>query len=135
MFVRAENRGFRFAAGAMLAALLLLGGCSSKKPDETAVDPNTFPANYRAEILEFLRQSLTTRADFRGAQISPPILRPIGASQRYTVCVQFSGQSKLKTKVAIYLQGHMTQFIDATDQCTGAPYEPFKELEGALPPQ
>ncbi|HEX4409330.1 MAG TPA: hypothetical protein VH206_11210 [Xanthobacteraceae bacterium] len=132
--MRAEKRDFRFIAGAVLAAAFMLGGCSTNKPEPT-VDPNTYPADYRKEITEFLRQSLTDRADFRGALISPPILRPVGAGQRYMVCVQFNGRSKLKTKVAIYLEGHMTQFIDATDQCNGAPYEPYKELEGTLPPQ
>jgi hypothetical protein len=125
----------RLSLAGLGVAAIALGGCSSKKLDEVAIDPNTYPATYRVEIVEFLRQSLTDRADFRGAQISPPILRPIAGSQRYMVCVQFNGRSKVKTKVAIYLQGHMTQFIDAADQCTGSPYEPFKDLEAALPPQ
>ena len=133
--MRAEKRDFRVIAGVVLAVALMLGGCSGAGKPEAAIDPNTYPANYRKEITEFLRQSLTDRADFRGAQISPPILRPIGGGQRYMVCVQFDGRSKMKTKVAIYLEGHMNQFIDATDQCNGSPYEPYRELEATLPPQ
>lgn len=121
------------AAVAMSAA-----GCSSTsksaKP-QAAVDPNAYPADYRAQIVGFLRQSLTDRPDFRGAQISPPVLKPIGDSQRYMVCVQFNGRSLIKTKVAIYLDGQMTQFVDAAEQCAGAAYEPFRELEAAIPPQ
>jgi hypothetical protein len=123
--------------GGMAAALvsMALAGCSSTKKDVAPVDPNLYPANYRIQITEFLRQSLTTRADFRGALISPPVLKPIGDSQRYMVCLQFNGNSQIKTKVAIYFGGLLTQFIDATpDQCGDAAYQPFKELSGALPP-
>lgn len=109
--------------------------CSTKPKQEVAIDPNAYPSDYRGQIVEFLRQSLTDRADFRGAMISPPALKPIGDSQRYMVCVQFHGRSLIKTRVAIYIQGQMSQFIDATDQCNGVPYEPFKDLEAALPPQ
>jgi hypothetical protein len=48
--------------------------------------------------------------------------------------VQFSRQSAIKTQAAVYLAGQMTQFIDAApDQCAGAAYQPFKELEAAPP--
>ena len=109
------------------------GGSTSKTP-AAAADPNTFPADYRAQLVAFLRQSLTSRPDFRGAQIAQPALKPIGESQRYTVCVQFNGHTQLNTKVAIYLYGQMTQFVDAAQgQCADAAYQPFKELEAALP--
>ena len=49
------------------------------------------------------------------------------------VCVQFNGRSQIKNKVAIYLAGEITQFIDSTtaEQCGDAAYQPFKELEAA----
>lgn len=99
------------------------------------VDANAFPADYRTQLVAFLRQSLTGRADFHGALISQPVLKPIGDSQHYTVCLQFNGHAMLNTKIAIYLYGQMTQFVDATPpQCADAAYQPFKELEAALPP-
>ena len=121
-----------------LAALAVsAAACSTSKSGkpQAATDPNAYPADYRGQIAGFLRQSLTDRPDFRGAQIAPPVLKPIGDSQRYMVCVQFNGRSLLKTKVAIYLDGQMTQFVDAEGQCAGAAYEPFRELEAAIPPQ
>jgi hypothetical protein len=134
-------RDFRLIVAAVLAAVAFtaagcssFGGSKSAQP-QPAADPNTYPADYRTQIVAFLRQSLTDRADFRGAMISAPTLKPIGDSQRYMVCVQVTGRGQAKTKVAIYLAGLMTQFIDATDQCTGAAYLPFKELEAAVPPQ
>jgi hypothetical protein len=123
----------------MASAAVVVAGCSgfggTKQADAPPPDPNTFPANYRTQIATFLRQSLTSRVDFRGATIAAPTLKPIGDSQRYMVCVQFNAKSQITTKVAIYLAGQITQFVDATpEQCTGAAYQPFKELEAATPP-
>ncbi len=115
-----------------------LAGCSAfggPKKDVAPTDPNAYPVTYRNQIAVFLRQSLTNRADFRGALISQPILMPIGDSQRYMVCVQFHGNNQVKTKVAIYFAGMISQFVDATpEQCGSVPYTPFTELAAALPP-
>jgi hypothetical protein len=92
-----------------------LAGCSGfGKPQQAATpDPNLFPTNYRTALLAFLRQSLTNRSDFRGVMISEPAIKTVGGSQHYVVCVQFSPQSAIKTKAAVYLSGQMTQFVDA----------------------
>jgi hypothetical protein len=113
-----------------------LAGCSGfSKNQQPATDPNVFPTNYRSALVAFLRQSLTNRSDFRGVMLSEPALKPVGPSQHYIVCVQFNSQSAVKTQAAVYLGGQMTQFIDAApDQCAGAVYEQFKELEAAAPP-
>jgi hypothetical protein len=121
---------------AALPAVLAVAGCSgfSKKQEPQAVDPNTFPANYRKEITAFLRQSLTNRADFRGALISEPAIKPVEDSQHYVVCIQFNPRSQIKTKATVYLGGQMTQFVDATPaECADAVYQPFKELDAAIP--
>ena len=65
----------------LLAALLPAGlgaaGCSKKDDPQVAADSNAFPANYRKDIAKFLTQSLTNRADFRGAMISEPAMKPV----------------------------------------------------------
>ena len=117
---------------------LALAGCSGfggPKKDAAPVDPNAYPANYRKQLVDFLRQSLTNRAEFRGAFVSQPVLMPIGDSQRYMVCVQFHGYNQVKTKVAIYFAAMISQFVDATpEQCGSMAYTPFTELAAALPP-
>ena len=119
----------------MLAAGAVAGCSGFGKPQQAATpDPNVVPVNYRSTLLAFLRRSLTNRADFRGAMISEPAIKPVEGSQHYVVCVQFNPQSKIKTKVAVYLAGQMTQFVDATpEQCADATYQPFKELDAATP--
>ena len=120
----------------LLLAVIALAGCSglggTKK--EQSTDANAYPANYRTEIAAFLRQSLVNRGDFRGASISQPTLQTVGSAQRYVVCVKFNPNSPIKPKVAIYFGGMVSQFIDATPaQCDNAAYQPFTELDAALP--
>jgi hypothetical protein len=132
--MRAARTQFRAGVAAALLSMAV-AGCSSTKKQEAPVDPNVYPANYRTQIADFLKQSLTTRSDFRGALISEPVLKPIGDTQHYLVCVQFNANSQIKTKVALYFAGLLSQFVDATpDQCGDAAYQPFKELGGAIPP-
>jgi len=117
----------------LVMAAVALGGCSARK-EQQAVDPNALPTNYRSTLVAFLRQSLTNRADFRGAMISEPALKPVGPSQHYIVCIQFNPRSQIKTKAAVFLSGQMTQFIDAgPEQCADAVFSPFKELDAAIP--
>ena len=117
----------------LVMAAAALAGCSKDK-QAAAIDSNALPTNYRSTLLAFLRQSLTNRADFRGAMISEPALKPVGPSQHYVVCLQFNPRSQIKTKAAVFLSGQMTQFIDATpEQCADAVYQPFKELDAAIP--
>jgi hypothetical protein len=111
-----------------------LGGPKTQQAAVPAADPNAYPANYRSQILGLLRESLGDRADYRGALISQPMLKPVAGSQRYVVCLQFNGHSQIKNKVAIYLAGEITQFIDSTSvQCADAAYQPYQELEKATP--
>lgn len=135
--MRTAGINFGMSSSALFLALALaMAGCSSfgAKKDAAPVDPNAYPATYRTQIAAFLRQSLTNRAAFRGAFISSPMLKPIGDSQRYVVCVQFHNNGQLENKVAIYFAGMIAQFVDATPaQCGNAAYTPFNELAAAVP--
>lgn len=129
-------------AGLLLAAALAgcggglnfhLGGSSGAQP---AVDPNVYPANYRRQVATLLSTLLTNRADFYGAVISPPVLKPVANSrnQHYVVCVQLNGGGVRRNKVVVYLSGEPTQFVDATpEQCGDAAYQPFAELQTMAP--
>jgi hypothetical protein len=127
--------GMNFRVLAVLAALAL-AGCSAfgTKAEAPLPDPNTYPANYRADIVTFLRMSLNDRGMFRGAMIAQPVLKPIADAQRYMVCVQLNGHGQVLNKVAVYVGGRIQQFVDSSpDQCGDAAYQPFKELAAAIP--
>ena len=132
-WIQHKIMSIRRAGMILVMAAAALAGCSKDK-QAAVIDPNILPTNYRSTLLAFLRQSLTNRADFRGAMISEPALKPVGPSQHYVVCLQFNPRSQIKTKAAVFLSGQMTQFIDATpEQCADAVYSPFKELDAAVP--
>jgi hypothetical protein len=121
---------------ALLTASIIVGGCSGKRasgPVQEA-DPNAVPSDYRHQVATYLRLELPDREDFRGAMIAAPALKPVGASQHIVVCVQLNGRNQRKDKVAVYLGGVLTQFVDSTpEQCAGAAYQPFTELQEAMP--
>ena len=133
----------RFATGLLLAAALAgcsglswnLGGSNSAQT-AAPVDPNLYPANYRSQVARLLATLLKDRADFYGALIAPPMLKPVAGSpnQHYVVCVQLYGHNVPRNKAVVYLAGQPTQFVDAgPQQCGDAAYQPFGELQAAKP--
>jgi|SRR5579884_841684 len=128
----------KFTLFVALAAMVLMG-CSSSNGGTApqaaaAADPNPYPANYKQQIATLLSTTLSDRAEFRAALIAPPALKQVGDNPHYIVCVQLNGHNEHRDKVAIYLAGAITQFIDAApDQCAGAAYEPFRELATRSP--
>ena len=129
-------------ASATVTALLLsaglLGACSggfggfgSKHAPATVVNPDPYPAAYRQQVATLLTMNLHDRADFRGALIAAPALKPVanGQSPHYVVCLQLTGHNDRRTKAVVYLEGKPNEFVDATpEQCAGAAYQPFTEL-------
>ena len=127
----------------MLAALALAGcsgggmfGGPKRDLPPPSVDANLYPSNYRKQIATMLSMHLTNRADFRGALIAQPELKPVAESStpHYVVCVQLNGRNQSRTKAAVFLGGDLTQFVDATpEQCAGGAYQSFTELELETP--
>jgi len=140
----APMRTWRTGAVVLLAALAL-GGCSGGLPGfggpkqgqaAPTVDPNPFPANYQNQVALLLRTTLADRADFNGALIAAPALKPVvdSSNLHYVVCVQLNGHNERKSKAVIYLAGEPTQYVDATpQQCGDAAYRPFTELQAVQP--
>lgn len=117
---------------ALLLASLAIAGCSTPTP---AVDTNVMPTDYRNQVATYLGQVVTDRADFRNSMIGAPVLKQVGASEHYIVCVMLNGRNQHKEKIVIYLGPNINQFIDAAPgQCADAAYQPFKELAALLPP-
>jgi hypothetical protein len=118
---------------ALLLAAVAIAGCSNTpKP---AADANVMPTDYRNQVATYLGQVVTDRADFRLSLIGPPVLKQVGASEHYIVCVMLNGHNQHKEKVVIYLGPNINQFIDAAPgQCADTAYQPFKELAALTPP-
>jgi hypothetical protein len=124
----------RTAAGVLVAVVLAavpLAGCGDRQKD-AAPDPNLIPADYREQLLTFLKTYLGSGAGVvRDATIAPPALKPFGSESRYVVCVRYNDGEGNHEKMAVYFSGSINQFIDPTaGQCSGAAYQPFPELQG-----
>jgi hypothetical protein len=119
----------------LLCAGLMLAGCASiggKKEPEPEMDPNLYPSGYEVEIVNVLRGYLVNSSDYTRASISAPALKAFDQQNRYIVCVRLDAIGK--EKLAIFNNGRLSQFIDATPQyCGGVAYRPFTELEAARP--
>jgi hypothetical protein len=118
---------------ALVLASMAIAGCSNTpKP---AADATVMPTDYRNQIATYLGLVVTDRADFRNSMVGSPVLKQVGASEHYIVCVMLNGHNQHKEKIVIYLGPNINQFIDAVPgQCADAAYQPFKELAALLPP-
>lgn len=127
---------------AVLAVALLLAACVGggdetyyARPKNTDV-PQPFPANYRAELLAFMRTYLNDPTNIRQAAIAEPALREIGGYRRYYVCLRYDARDSggrytgVSDRAALYLDGRFDRLLERqTELCGTAAYAPFAELE------
>ncbi len=104
---------------------------------------NIYPANYRAEILAYLRTYLNDPANVRDAAVSEPTLRPVatGTGNRYVVCLRYAakrasgGYAGNRDHLVSFVSGKLDRFVEIRgeqargDQCNSAAYVPFPEAE------
>jgi hypothetical protein len=127
----------------VLLLALALAACG-KTLDELSADQrraawtaaNVYPADYRTELVAYLRTYLNDPTSIREAGISEPALKPVGAGDRYVVCVRFNpkrgggGYAGLKDHLVIYAGGKLDRYIEAAgENCKDAVYAAFPELE------
>ncbi len=128
------------------AALLLfaatLGGCASystePSPEAQRADweaRNIYPQAYRSEILAYMRNYLNDPRNVRDALVSEPDLKPMGLGNRYVSCLRYglrnpaAGNPPGKEHIVIFVGGKLDALREARDQCAGAAYAAFPELE------
>ena len=129
----------------------LLAGCSGdskvldyitpgKVPDTPVLEPGLFPANYKTEIVDYLRGTMTTRV--RDAYIAQPVLKTMDKVPQYVTCVRYTSLDSKnqpvgsETKLAIFLGGRLMQYLPGDPQvCGGLAYQRFPELESLGPPR
>ncbi len=133
------SRAVRFIA--LLCPLIVAAACNryieGHYPQGTVQgEANILPANYRADTLAFLRTYLNDPRGIRDAAISEPVLRDVGRTKRYALCVRFNarksagGYEGTKDRLIVFLAGKLDTMIEARrDDCSGVTYQPFPELE------
>jgi hypothetical protein len=132
-------------ASLVFVVMLVLGACSHRQLDAVAGADNgvnELPANYKSEILSAMHAYLNDPTGIRDAGITAPELKPVGngGPTRYLVCLKFnpkksaSDYAGVKELAAAFVAGRFDRFIETPhEQCAGAVYTPFPELQ-KLPP-
>jgi hypothetical protein len=125
--------GFTAEGCRLLVALFLfaaLSGCSAilefLHPKQQ--EPNQYPAEYRTELLDYLKNNPMEITTVQEAYISAPSMKPFGSESRYFVCVKASGGGERVEKIAFLSAGKIIRYVDAGEQCASAFYQPFPEL-------
>ena len=119
-----------------------LGGCASysTEPSPEAQRAawearNIYPQTYRSEILAYMRNYLNDPGSIRDAVVSEPELKPMGLGNRYMSCLRYGLRNPAgatppgREHVVIFVGGKLDALRDAKDQCAGAAYTAFPELE------
>jgi hypothetical protein len=120
----------RFSACSVaLLVIAALSGCSAVLEflHPKNQEPNQYPAAYRTELLNYLKNNPTEITAVREAYISAPSMKPFGSESRYFVCVKVSDGEQVE-KIAFLSAEKIIQFVDAGDQCASAFYQLFPEL-------
>lgn len=130
----------RFLGALLLAAMLTgcqtddAGSSLSFSSDSNAEQP--YPINYKGEMLAFLHTYLNDPAGVREAVIAEPVQRTVGGRTRYVSCLRFSERQSDGTyrepgdRAVLFVNGRLDRMLsNAGDQCVGAVYAPFPELE------
>jgi hypothetical protein len=103
-----------------------------KKPDT----PQSFPADYRAELLGFMKTYLNNPVGVRDAAMAEPVMRDVNGKMRYISCLRYSAREsdgsyrEPRERAVLFVNGRLDRMIEKSgDLCTGAALSPFPEME------
>jgi len=97
--------------------------------------PQPFPANYRSELLAFMRTSLIDPVGVHDAMMAEPAQLTVGGRVRYVACLRYSERQSDGTyrepheSAVLFINGRLDRLLSNADVCAGANYAPFPELE------
>jgi hypothetical protein len=125
---------------AVMAALAAVAGCAEGPSAGVLQTARVFPANYRAELVAYLRNFLNDPTGVRNAYLSEPALMRLQGEERYVTCVRFDAKNSYggyrgsRDHLATYFGGKLEYFVElrpeaGDERCKAATYGPFPELE------
>ena len=144
--MRLEGLGLGTSAkyAAILLLPIMLAGCMSDGDEarsisftsDRGVGEQPFPANYRAELLAFMKTYLNNPVGVRDAVMADPVQRSVGGRQRYVSCLRFSPKDsdgsyrESRERAIVYVDGRLDHVVEkAGELCAGAAYAAFPDLE------
>ena len=134
--------GIAAKALAILLLSLALAGCLGNDDTrsisfvEDSNEAQTFPTDYRAQILAFLHTYLNSPVGVRAAQIAEPVQRTVGGRVRYVACLRYAEKQsdgsyrEPRERAIVFVSGRLDRIMtNAGEECAGAVYAAFPDLE------
>src|ERR1700758_4464682 len=95
---RAQRLGISAKRVATLILPIALAACASSDDSSRSFSlfgdskdiPQSFPNNYRTELLAFLKTYLNNPVGVRNAMMADPVQRTVGGRVRFVSCLRFS---------------------------------------------
>ena len=126
----------------MVLLPMLLAACAASDErsitytDDRGVSEQPFPANYRPELLAFLKTYLNNPKGVHDAMMAEPLQRVVGGRQRYVGCLRYDARGMdgnydgMRERAVLYVDGRLDRIIEnAGEVCAGVAYAPFPEME------
>jgi hypothetical protein len=133
MFARLGTSAKRVAVLVWPIALASCAGIFSGTDDRTS---QFYPANYRTELLAFMRTYLNDPVGVHDAALAEPMQRTVNSRLRYVTCLRFTPREsdgsyrEVRERAVLYLNGRLDRLVEKADEiCAGATYSAFPELE------
>jgi hypothetical protein len=140
--------------------ILLIGVAASGCADRYAIETerkmleaqNVRPANYKPDLLAFMRSYLNNPENVRNAAMSEPQKLMVIDLERYASCLRYNAKDNtgrytgLRDRLAVFISGKFDRLIELSpaergagagsetyrllrEYCASASYQPFPELE------
>jgi len=120
----------------MLAACAGDGPGSITFTDDRGTANQPYPANYKPELLAFLRTYLNNPVGVKEAMLGEPVQRTVGGRLRYVTCLRYNARDVdgnyrgQRERAVLYVDARLDRIVEeAGDICGGAVYAPFPEME------
>jgi hypothetical protein len=127
---------------AILVLPLVLAACagdgqnSITYTDDRGTADQPYPANYRAELLAFMKTYLNNPVGVRDAAMAEPVQRTVAGRLRYVVCLRYNAKDTdgsyrgTRERAILFVDARLDRIVeDATEPCAGAAYAAFPALE------
>jgi len=104
--------------------------------DDRGLANQPYPANYKPELLAFMKTYLNNPVGVKEAMLAEPVQRTVGGRLRYVVCLRYNARDSdgnyrgQRERAVLFVDARLDRIVeDASDTCAGAVYAAFPELE------
>lgn len=104
--------------------------------DDRGYSNQPYPANYKNEVLAFMRTYLNNPVGVREAAMAEPVQRTVGGRLRYVSCLRYTAREsdgsyrEPRERAVVYVDARLDRLLENPgDACAGATYAAFPELE------